>query len=64
MLTKYLLTAALIVIAWMVVTRLQRGKGKRTDRSVPPIVAQETVKCPSCGIYLPLGQTCSCADRT
>lgn len=61
MITKYILTGLLIVIAWLVISRLQRGRAK--SRSKPPIVAQETVRCPKCGIYLPMGHTCGCADR-
>lgn len=63
MITKYVLTGLLIVIAWLVFSRLQRGLGGGKRRSKPPIVAQETVRCPACGIYLPAGQTCGCADR-
>lgn len=61
MITKYLLTVLLILVGWLVLSRLQ-GK-RRAGRAKPPIMTQETKRCDGCGIYLPLGQTCSCADR-
>ena len=61
MLTKYLLTALVILVVWMVFNRLRPGRPK--PRAKPPIMAQETTRCERCGIFLPLGQTCGCADR-
>ena len=62
MITKYLLTILLILVGWLVLSRLQgRRAGKRAK---PPIMAQETRRCEKCGIYLPVGQPCTCADRT
>lgn len=61
MITKYLLTIVIIFVGWLVISRLQ---GRRSTKPTkPPIMAQETRRCESCGIYLPAGQPCTCADR-
>lgn len=69
MFLKFLVTAVVVVVAWVLVTRLtgpRRRRGRGSDRTNQPAVrqpAQQLVKCAGCGIYLPADQTCSCADR-
>jgi hypothetical protein len=67
MFLKFLATAVVLIVAWTVATRLTGPGRRRSSRRVndgdnkSPL--QKLVKCPGCGIYLPAGQTCSCADR-
>ena len=65
MFLKILVTVVLVVVAWTVAVRLtgprrpRKPRGKVGRRDVPAVM-----KCASCGIYLPPGESCTCTNRT
>ena len=63
---KVLVTFGLLAVVWLLLFRggiLPVLKRRSSDRPRSPLAAQELVKCKHCGIYLPTGQTCDCAER-
>ena len=64
MFLKFIVAGAVLLVLWMVLFRATGpARRVRTERPRKPLSAQDLSKCGSCGIYLPAGQTCDCADR-
>jgi len=55
---KFAALAAVIAVAWFAMFR----KPARIRKPAPQRT-QQLVKCTSCGIYLPAGTVCYCADN-
>ncbi len=59
MLTKILLTLAVIVFVWKLPSLVNSlkafaagdGDGDGTGKAQPPAPVEDTVKCPACGVY-------------
>lgn len=60
---KIALTCFLLLMAWGVFFRKPRGLKRITKRRRNPLADQTLVKCPSCGIYIAAGDTCTCNSR-
>lgn len=61
MLTKVLLTVAIVVLALFVVPKL--FKPRRAQGATPPSRVEELVPCPRCGIYRGRFDPCECGLR-
>lgn len=65
MILKFVIAGIVIGLLWMIMFRWTgraAGSGRRKRRIAPPRPMQ-LVKCSDCGIYLPAGQHCDCADK-
>ena len=63
---KVLVALAVFAAIWATLFRSGRNtrrEGTAAPSRKAPTVTQDLVKCRSCGIYLPAGRTCDCADR-
>ncbi|MEM7188685.1 MAG: hypothetical protein AAF439_03660 [Pseudomonadota bacterium] len=67
MILKFVVAAIVLTLIWMIAFRTARpGSRRRGSDGTPrpkPVKTEQLIKCNGCGIYLPAGQTCSCADR-
>ncbi|MCL5777094.1 hypothetical protein M1105_08860 [Limibaculum sp. FT325] len=63
MLTKILLTAAVIVGAIVVVPWILRARKARPGPT-PPARVEDLIRCPRCGVYRGLHDPCECGLRS
>ncbi len=67
MLLKVAIVITAVVALFVMVRGARGGGGRDPDTGADRGEAGKTLsstQCKVCGIYLPAGQTCDCADRT
>lgn len=63
MLSKILLTAAVVLGALIIVPWLIRARGPRPGPT-PPVRVEDLIACPSCGVYRGRHDRCECGMRS
>ncbi|MDT8344679.1 MAG: hypothetical protein RQ752_09635 [Thermohalobaculum sp.] len=64
MLTKILLTAAVILGVLIVLPWVLRGRGAARPGPTPPARVEDLVRCPACGTYRGLHDPCGCGAHS
>jgi steroid 5-alpha reductase family enzyme len=64
MILKFIITIVVVAVVWMIAKRVQRVGQVDTNRKTGTTSVRSLHKCGACGIYLPEGKTCDCANRT
>lgn len=67
MLLKVTIAGVIFIVIWMVffrVTKAVKGGGGHPGPARRTVKAQDLIKCPACGIYLPSDRPCDCRKRS